>query len=54
MFWLFSKKKDEEIRLANDLRQLNTIKVTNRGGCSIDPKEIYRQQKEKTTSSTHG
>lgn len=46
MFWPFSKKSKEEVELANQLRQLTTIKVTLRGGVSIDPSEVYRQQVE--------
>lgn len=54
MFWLFSKKTPEEIELASQLRCLKSIRVTDRGGVSIDPREIYRQKAEKTTASMRG
>lgn len=54
MFWIFSRRKVEEIELANQLRDLKTLRVTGRGGVSVDPKEIYRQKAEKTTASMLG
>lgn len=50
MFYLFSKRTEAEIALANQLRCLKSIKVTARGGVSISPEEIYRQQKENAAS----
>ena len=54
MFWIFSRRKVEEIELANQLRDLKTLRVTGRGSVSVDPKEIYRQKAEKTTASMLG
>lgn len=50
MLYLFTKRSKEEIELADQLRCLKSIKVTERGEVSISSDEIYSQRKENTAS----
>lgn len=44
MFGLFSKKTDEEKKVADSIRALKTLRVSKRGGISLDSIEILESK----------